>query len=206
MKVFFIRHGKDDDRYRGGWSDRDLIPEGRQQAKLLAVHLNENNREYRIGKIISSDLPRTMTTAQIISDALHLPVQAEPQLREMNNGDLLGMPNDEALERYPGLFFSSLRMDEPYPNGESPDAFFARIQKWFDAFTAKYKGTDENILVVTHGGVINIIYHLVNGIEWTNKSRPFKAANGSIHVLNVDTMKFEIENFTGYLTKTTVFF
>ena len=136
MRVFFIRHGKDDDRYRGGWSDLDLIPEGRQQAKLLADYLKENNHEYRIGKIISSDLPRTMSTAQFISDELDLPVQEEFQLREMNNGDLAGMPNDEALEQYLGLFFGSLKMNEPYPNGESPENFFMRIKKWFDEFTA----------------------------------------------------------------------
>ena len=199
MKVFFIRHGKDDDRYRGGWSDLDLIPEGRQQTKLLADYLKENDHKYRIGKIISSDLPRAMSTAQIIGDALNLPVQAEIQLREMNNGELAGMPNDEALRRYPGLFFGSLKMNEPYPNGESPNDFFMRIKKWFGEFTEQYKNTDENILVVTHGGVINIIYHLVNGIEWSNKSPAFKAANCSIHILNTDTMLFETENYTGFL-------
>ncbi len=67
---------------------------------------------------------------------MDLPVQEEFQLREMNNGDLAGMLNDEALERYPGLFFSSLKMNEPYPNGESPNDFFMRIKKWFDEFTA----------------------------------------------------------------------
>lgn len=200
MKVFFIRHGKDDDRYRGGWSDLDLTPEGKQQAKLLADHLKENNHEYRIGKIISSDLPRAVSTAQFISDELDIPVQTETQLREMNNGDLAGMPNDEAIERYPGIFFRSLKMDEPYPNGESPNEFFARIKKWFDNFVEEYKNTDENILVVTHGGVINIIYHLVNGIEWSNKTPAFKTANCSIHIFNMDTRKFEVENFIGFLT------
>lgn len=203
MKVFFIRHGKDDDRYRGGWSDLDLIPEGRQQAKLLADHLKENNHEYRIGKIISSDLPRTMSTAQFISDALNLPVQEEPRLREINNGDLAGMLNNEALEQYPGLFFRSLKMNEPYPNGESPDDFFLRIKKWFNEFKEQYKNTYENILVVTHGGVINIFYHLVNGIEWNNKSTVVKTVNCGIHILNMDTMKFEVENSTDFLTNST---
>ena len=200
MKVFFIRHGKDDDKYRGGWSKSDLMPEGKQQAKLLADYLKVNNREYRIRKIISSDLPRAMSTARFISDELDLPVRQEIQLREMNNGDLAGMRNEEALVRYPGLFFGSLKMDEPYPNGESPDDFFMRIKKWFDEFAAKYKNTDENVLVVTHGGVINIIYYLVKGMEWSNKSRTFKTANCSMHILNMDTMKFEVENMTAFLT------
>ena len=44
MKIIFVRHGKDDDRYRGGWSESNLIPEGIEQAKLLAAHLKENAR------------------------------------------------------------------------------------------------------------------------------------------------------------------
>lgn len=61
MKIIFVRHGKDDDNYRGGWSKMDLIPEGIKQAEQLANHIKENNREYQIKKIIASDLPRTMT-------------------------------------------------------------------------------------------------------------------------------------------------
>ena len=32
MDLIFIRHGKDDDRYRGGWSQLDLTPEGVEEA------------------------------------------------------------------------------------------------------------------------------------------------------------------------------
>ena len=60
MKVLFVRHGKDDDRYRGGWSNLDLIPEGVEQAKKLASYLKANNHDYNITQIISSDLPRTI--------------------------------------------------------------------------------------------------------------------------------------------------
>ena len=194
MKVLFVRHGKDDDRYRGGWSNLDLIPEGVEQAKKLASYLKANNHDYNITQIISSDLPRTMTTSNLISVELGLPVQKEIRLREINNGDLAGMLNDTALKRYPGLFFSSLKMDEPYPNGESPNDFYIRIKTWFEEFVVKCHNANGNILVVTHGGVINIIYHLVKGIEWKNKGCVFEAANCSIHILNMDTMKFEIEN------------
>ena len=199
MKIIFVRHGKDDDNYRGGWSKMDLIPEGIEQAKQLAKHIKENNQEYQIQKIVASDLPRTMTTARFISTQLGLQIQQEWRLRETNNGDLAGMLNEEALKRYPGLFFSSLKMDEAYPNGESPNDFFNRIKMWFDEFVAIYKNTNENVLVVTHSGVINIIYHLVNGIEWNNQSHLFKAANCSIHILDVDTMKFKVENKNDFL-------
>ena len=197
MKLIFVRHGKDDDRYRGGWSNIDLLPEGIEQAKKLANHLKENN--YSITQIISSDLPRTMTTARVISSKLGITVQKEVRIRETNNGDLAGMLNDDALIKYPGLFFSSLKMDEPYPNGESPRDFYNRIRMWFAEFSSNCRNLDGNVLIVTHGGVINVIYHLIKGIEWNNQVRPFKPANCSIHVLNMDTMEFEIENYIEFL-------
>ena len=200
MKLVFVRHGKDDDRYRGGWSTLDLIPEGVEQAKQLAKHLKDNNQTYQITHIVSSDLTRTLTTANIISSELGLPIQKEFRIREINNGNLAGMLNATALEQYPGLFFSSLKMDEAYPNGESPNDFHMRIKKWFSEFSSNCLNMKGNILVVTHGGVINIVYHLVRGIEWNNKGRTFKTGNCSIHVLNMDTMEFEIENKTDFLS------
>lgn len=199
MKIIFIRHGKDDDRYRGGWSNLDLIPEGVVQAKKLAKHLKENESNYNISHIIASDLPRTMTTANFISSELVLPIIKDPNIREINNGDLSGMLNDEALSRYPGLFFDTLKMDEPYPNGESPNDFYFRIKNWFDNFIFNYKNMDSNVLVVTHGGVINIIYHIVKNIEWSNKSKPFKVSNCSIHILDTNSMEFKIENKIDYI-------
>lgn len=200
MKLIFVRHGKDDDRYRGGWSTLDLIPEGVEQAKQLAKHLKDNNHTYQIADIVSSDLTRTLTTANIISSELDLPVQKEVRIRETNNGDLAGMLNDTALEQYPGLFFSSLELDEAYPNGESPNDFYMRIKQWFSEFSSNCRNMNGNILVVTHGGVINVVYHLVKGMEWNNKGRAFKTGNCSVHVLNIDTMEFEIENKTDFLT------
>ena len=199
MRIVFVRHGKDDDKYRGGWSSLDLIPEGIEQAKKLVKHLAENRMEYNITRIISSDLPRTMTTASYISAELGLPVLEEPQIRETNNGDLAGMLNDEALVRYPGLFFSSLEMDEPYPNGESPNEFYARIKTWFENFLVEYQNTNGNTLVVTHSGVINVIYHIVRKMDWSNKGRTFKVSNCRIHVLNTDILDFEVENKVDFL-------
>ena len=90
-------------------------------------------------------------------------------------------------------------MDEPYPNGESPLDFYHRIKMWFSEFSSNLPNVEGNILIVTHSGVINIIYHLVRGMTWSNKNRAFKAGNCSIHVLNMDTMEFEIENKTDFL-------
>ncbi len=90
-------------------------------------------------------------------------------------------------------------MDERYPGGESPREFFLRIREWFTEACAEWTGKEGGILIVTHGGVINVIYHLVKGLEWSNQNRSFPAGNGSVHILDLETMAFEAENRTDFL-------
>ena len=189
MKMFFVRHGKDDENFRGGWSSLRLVPEGVEQAKKLGIYLKGKKEEFGIKKIISSDLARAKETAEILAMELNLPVTFNEMLREADNGSLAGMPNEEALVKYPGLFWSALKPDECYPNGESPNMFFFRIKEWFDAFLKEYTGFDGNVLVVTHGGVINVVYHLVRNMEWSNRKKPVPVGNCSVHVLDVERME-----------------
>ena len=199
MNLLFVRHGKDSDQHRGGWSQLDLLPEGKREAKTLADYLVQHKEDYHFTKMITSDLKRAETTATILAEALQLPLEKESALRETNNGDLAGMLNSEAHQKFPHLYFRSLAMDEHYPNGESPIEFYQRIKTWFELFLKENHNSDEMQIVVTHGGVINIIYHLVNQIEWTNKSNLFHVKHCSISLLNTKTLAFEVENQTDFL-------
>ena len=187
MKLYLIRHGKDDERYRGGWSDLGLIEEGEKQASQLAYFLKENQQEYPISKIISSDLKRAVQTAKAIQKQLNVPMILSENWREINNGDLAGMLNSVASEKYPGLFFNTLRMDECYPNGESPINFFNRIKDTF--YELLKKQTNDKVAIVTHSGVINIIYHIVKNVEWSNKNKSFPVKNVSLNVLEYENRK-----------------
>lgn len=199
MNILFVRHGKDSDQHRGGWSQLDLLPEGKREAEALADYLAQHKEDYRFTKIITSDLKRAETTATILAETIQLPLEKERDLRETNNGDLAGMLNSEADQKFPRLYFRSLAMDEHYPNGESPREFYQRIKTWFELFLKENHNSDETQIVVTHGGVINIIYHLVNQIEWTNKSNLFHVKHCSISLLNTKTLVFEVENQTDFL-------
>ena len=199
MKILFVRHGKDSAQHRGGWSQLDLLPEGKREAEALADYLAQLKEDYHFTKIITSDLKRAETTATILAETLQLPLEKERDLRETNNGDLAGMLNSEADQKFPRLYFRSLAMDEHYPNGESPREFYQRIKTWFELFLKENHNSDETQIVVTHGGVINIIYHLLNQIEWTNKSNLFHVKHCSISLLNTETLVFEIENQTDFL-------
>ncbi|BBD22379.1 histidine phosphatase superfamily (branch 1) [Streptococcus constellatus subsp. constellatus SK53] len=165
----------------------------------MANYLAQHKENYHFTKVITSDLKRAETTAMILAEKLQLPLEKVRDLRETNNGDLAGMLNSEADQKFPHLYFRSLAMDEHYPNGESPIEFYQRIKTWFELFLKENHNSDETQIVVTHGGVINIIYHLVNKREWTNKSRLFLVKHCSISLLNTETLVFEIENQTDFL-------
>ena len=200
MKIIFVRHGKDDSNYRGGWSTMDLTEEGKIQAMRLAEFLYSQKGTFDISKIVSSDLPRTVSTAKAISYKLKIPFHVDARLREMNNGKIAGMLNEEVEKKFPGLYYNTLRMDERYPDGESPIEFHDRIIKSFKEIIEENKN-HENIMIVTHSGVINIIYRYINNMEWSNKIKSVKISNASIYSLVIDGDKkyFELENFCEYL-------
>ncbi|WP_225743949.1 histidine phosphatase family protein [Marinilactibacillus sp. Marseille-P9653] len=203
MGIYLVRHGKDEDGFRGGWSQRGLTKEGIEQSKKLGEYLKKNYKELSINRVISSDLKRATETAACIANLLQLPIEKSEDWRETNNGYLAGMLNDEADQKYPGLYFDSLRMDESYPGGESPEDNFNRIQKVLDEVLKNQTNIkhNENLLIVTHGGVINIIYHILKGIEWTNKNKPFPTSHTSLHKIEFVKDEWEItqENLVQHL-------
>jgi broad specificity phosphatase PhoE len=58
---------------------------------------------------ISSDLPRALETAAIISRAVGVPMIQSAEWREVNNGVLAGMKNAEVEAQWPGLYWRALR-------------------------------------------------------------------------------------------------
>ncbi|MDH6370305.1 putative phosphoglycerate mutase [Paenibacillus sp. PastF-3] len=204
MAIYFMRHGIDDEGFRGGWSQRGLVVEGYRQAERLGCYLKENQSNLNITRILSSDLQRALDTANEIARELSLPVESSSNWRETNNGVIAGMPHEIANERYPGLYFSALRMDERFPGGESPQEFFTRISSSLSNLCIELESTDpnENVIVVTHGGVINVIYHILKGLTWTNKNAHFPTSYTSIHKIEyqVDKWLVTAENLTEHIS------
>jgi broad specificity phosphatase PhoE len=201
MRILLIRHGQDEHGYRGGWSQRGLTAEGFAQARALATHLRV--RWQPIHLLLSSDLRRATETTEEILKVVQVPVQYMPEWREMNNGALAGMPNALAEARYPGLYASSLAMDEPYPGGESPRQYWERIRRAFDTLCEQMlmQQLPADVAVITHGGPINILYHLIKDLPWSNKNPSFATAATGIHEISyVDgAWGITVENATWHL-------
>lgn len=91
-------------------------------------------------------------------------------------------------------------MDERYPGGESPEEFYNRIIRDFKRIILENESY-KNIIIVTHSGVINIIYSYINNIEWSNKMKSIKISNDSIFSLILEENKkyFDLTNYIPYL-------
>lgn len=201
MTIYFVRHGKEEEGFRGGWSQRGLSNEGKRQAQLLAEYLYKNKERFNITRIISSDLNRAKETAFYIAKKFEMKVELNQEWTEHNNGIMAGMENKKAEIEFPGLYFNKIGMDERYLDGESPREFLNRIEKTFYNLVDEVSAQNEDILVVTHGGVINIIYHLIKEIEWSNKNKVFKVQNASIHKIELDEgkMKMTLSSYIDHL-------
>ena len=178
MLCYLVRHGKDDDTVRGGWSDHGLTAPGREEVHALGHELAAAGMD--LGRIYSSDLKRARETADILSEYLALSVELLPAFREANNGDLAGLENALAEKWYPGIYWSTLGYTEPYPNGESPEMFFQRIKAAWLEFKSEILKTSKDVLLVTHGGVIEAILCIENNVVFSNKKKHFATPNAKL--------------------------
>lgn len=178
MLCYLVRHGRDDDSVRGGWSGHGLTPDGTEQVRALAREMAEARKD--VGCIYSSDLRRARETAAILSDCLRAPVIYDPGFREADNGELAGMKNELADARYPGLYWSALAYTERYPGGESPEEFFRRVERAWAALKKEAPARSaKDVLLVTHGGVMEAILCIENGVEFSNRTRHFPTPNAA---------------------------
>lgn len=172
--IYLMRHGADPSGRYGGWSTYGLTEKGKEQVHNAKARL----RNKGITQIYASDLVRAKETAEIVADELSLEITYLPQFRESNNGLLAGMLKTEAAEKFPGIYWNVLDWTQTWPEGESPEQFFQRIRSAWYGF--KKQAADKNVLLVSHGGVMNIILCLENGVPYTNKETHFHIKDAEI--------------------------
>lgn len=184
MTIYLVRHGKDDETIRGGWSNHGLMPVGVEQVNELAKTMVAAN--INIDYIHSSDLQRAKETSEILSKYLKCSIEYNAGLREANNGELAGMKHELANEKYPGLYWSSLAYDECYPNGESPKMFYNRVKTtWSKLKNRIMKQPLKNSMIVSHQGVIEVILCVEGNIAFSNKANHFSVPNTQLIPIEV---------------------
>lgn len=172
--IYLMRHGLDDETKIGGWSDVGLTLEGIKQVNLAG----KKNNDLEVNKIISSDVKRCQETSLIMQNYLDKQIFYDKRLREQSKGDLNGMNQLEAKNKYLDLLENITPMTV-YPNGESLYDLYNRIKNLMPWILSQDK-----TLIITHRGVINMIYYLLNNIDLDMNKTQFDVTHASIHELD----------------------
>jgi phosphoserine phosphatase len=194
-----VRHGQSTwnrEHRIQGQLDPPLSEEGRAQAMGVARRL----RSRSLAGFYASDLKRALETAELIGEAVGLTPSTEEGLREIFLGEWEGLTTEELAQRFPEAW--ARWTEEPswdvVPGGEGAIAFEARVNAQIDSILARHQHGD--VLVVTHGGVIQVALHRVIGRP-NHGLFPFRIENASISVIEKRNSRFVVSgvNDTSHL-------
>jgi probable phosphoglycerate mutase len=188
-EIWLIRHGETDwnrARRLQGWQDTPLNAHGLNQARRLAERLERDARNGPFDALYSSDLQRTLQTAEPVAARLDLRVRPEPGLRERCYGVLEGVTMDRMDIEQPeaAAAWKSREPDRALDGGETLRQFHNRIVATIDDIAERHDG--DRVLIFTHGGVLDIVWRHAHGIPLTH---PRDAA-----LLNAGVNRLAIEN------------
>ena len=175
--LYLIRHAMDDESYVGSWSNVEILESEKNKVSKQGRYIKDN---LNISKIYSSDIKRAYQTAEIIGEELNLEVQIDKNLREQNKGTLTGKLKSTLSKEEKNLL-ENQKIDTVFPKGETLIDLYNRIKKYLEEIE-KY---EDNSLIVTHRGVINMIYYILNEIPLDMNKKRFDVDHLSIHELDI---------------------
>lgn len=163
-RIIAVRHGETDwnveTRIQGNL-DIGLNEKGQWQARRLSMALAAREP---IAAIYSSDLLRARDTARAIADATQRPLHLVAGLRERGFGLFQGKTYAEVEAQHPEEALRWRKRDPEWapPQGESLLALRERVLDTARTLAARH--LDEQIVLVAHGGVMDMLYRAATGM------------------------------------------
>ena len=169
-ELLFIRHGLTDWNLElrfQGQTDVPLNAAGQAQAQRLAARLAAERHD----ALFSSDLLRARQTAAPVAEAWRQSAVALAGLREQHFGILEGLTASTIQQRHPELWARWLEADADFAptGGESQNQFHARVLGAVRELAAQ--GSGKRLAVVTHGGVLDMLWRTAHGLPLTGLAR-----------------------------------
>ena len=186
--VYLIRHAQaDGNLYRRcqGWYNSHITPKGYRQIKAL----EERFRDIPVDAAYSSDLFRTMTTAQAICRPRGLALRTDPRLREIHAGWWEDHPWGELLERDRDSLLAFWRCDHRWKTEDSETfpQVRARVSQAVEEIAAAHPG--QTVAVFAHGTAIRCALSRWLGV-------PEEEINSVAHSDNTGVSKIEFDGGT----------
>lgn len=198
-QLLVIRHGQAEGNNEHrfiGQSDVPLSALGHGQAAAVADHLAASG----VDRVVSSDLRRAVDTAQPLADRLGLPIEVDPRLREIRNGDWAMRLPQEVMAEWPELWERyRAGEDVPRPNGESWADVGVRVREALEQLA----GASARVTAVfAHGGPTLWAAYWALGLQlevslFHGPLHP--ASNASITSITLPGPKLQAFNETGHL-------
>ncbi len=179
-QIIIVRHGETQWNTAGirqGHLDSRLTERGMAQAKALAARLSRE----KFAVLYSSDLGRAVQTAREIAQVTGHEIVTDARLRERHLGIFQGLNGDEIAAKYPEerRLMRSQGPGYVIPEGESMVQQVERNIGCLNELAAKHRG--EQIVVVTHGGVVSGLFRHTLEISLAAPRR-FEFVNAGINV------------------------
>lgn len=194
MKLYFVRHGKTlwnlEGRFQGASGDSPLLEKSIETLKQLGQYL----QEIPFDVIYSSDLPRAVTSAQIIQSQLKdsCPLQETSLLREWQLGKLEGAKFSTLEAIYPeqleALRHNLAKFDTTMFGAESVYQTTQRTIQFIKSLESK---AYEHVMIVGHGANLTASIRTLLGYDTHLLRKDGGLANASITVLETS----DFENF-----------
>jgi len=163
-ELILIRHGETEwnkQQRMQGHLNSNLSKLGQSQINSLGKWM----KNIPFDHIYCSDSPRARFTAEAITQFSGNDLKIDKRLREKNLGVFEGLTSEEAMKLYPEVFrlFKTSGPEYVIKNGESTMQLFERAYEFIESIRLNHQ--NERVILVTHGGVIRVLFKHILGIS-----------------------------------------
>jgi probable phosphoglycerate mutase len=197
MLILLARHGQTLWNQQGrlqGQQDSPLTAAGIAQARLLG----QAWRARGVQRLVASPLPRTVHTAQVVSEQLqHAVLSTDPRLVEQSFGEAEGMLLSEARARFATMppVLDGLDAQATAPAGESLRQTIERALESIQAIAAEASADASTpIGVISHGRVLQGLAWWLSGADAQGSAR-FRHTNASYCELDVSAGRIDLRRW-----------
>jgi 2,3-bisphosphoglycerate-dependent phosphoglycerate mutase len=195
-RLVLVRHGQSAwnlDNLFTGWTDVDLTPQGREEARAAGKLMREQGFEF--AQACTSVLKRAIRTLWIILDEMDrmwIPVDRDWRLNERHYGALQGLDKSETTAKYGAEQVKTWRRsydvppppraaDDPrhprldaryrevdparLPATESLKDTLARVEPWWREKLVPALAPGREVLVVAHGNSLRALIKMLDGMS-----------------------------------------
>ncbi|KZX65794.1 alpha-ribazole phosphatase [Vibrio sp. HI00D65] len=182
--IYLLRHGKVEGKAAlNGVSDVLVNSELQQQICDAMVH-----QGIAVDSVITSPLRRCNDLANLYAERMSVPLSVAPEFQEMNFGEVDGIAFDELKDKWAMLdTFWQDPSNHKLSGAESLQNFHERVTQ---AWSQLLNDPSDNLLLVTHGGVIRMLLAYCLDIDWKNPSLYSKLSIDNASITHIQVTQF----------------